>query len=106
MCSSLGHSGKRNQRKREDQGQTAALSEVLVDGKYEEIIDDLTPLILEELNVKKVVFENDLEKYMNFALKPNFKTAGPVLGGKIKAFGAALAAADAAKLVAELEAER
>ncbi len=42
---------------------------------------------------------------MNFALKPNFKTAGPVLGGKIKAFGAALAAADAAKLVAELEAD-
>ena len=81
------------------------LSEVLVDGKYEKIIDDLTPLILEELNVKKVVFENDLEKYMNFALKPNFKTAGPVLGGKIKAFGAALAAADAAKLVAELEAD-
>lgn len=39
------------------------LSEVLVDGKYEKIIDDLTPLILEELNVKKVVFENDLEKY-------------------------------------------
>ncbi len=37
------------------------LSEVLVDGKYEAIISDLTPLILEELNVKKVVFENDLE---------------------------------------------
>ena len=33
------------------------LSEILVDGKYEELIGDLTPLIMEELNVKKVVFE-------------------------------------------------
>ena len=79
------------------------LSEVLVDGKYEQIISDLTPLILEELNVKRVVFENDLEKYMNFTLKPNFKTAGPVLGAKIKAFGAALAKADSSKFVSEME---
>lgn len=81
------------------------LSEVLVDGKYESVIGDLTPLILEELNVKKVVFENDLEKYMDFALKPDFKAAGPVLGSKIKAFGAALAKADPAKTVAALEAD-
>ena len=81
------------------------LSEVLVDGKYEEIIADLTPLILEELNVKKVVFEKDLGKYMDFALKPNFKAAGPVLGSKIKAFGAALAKADPARTVEALEAD-
>ncbi len=81
------------------------LSEVLVDGKYESVIGDLTPLILEELNVKKVVFENDLEKYMDFALKPDFKAAGPVLGSKIKSFGAALAKADPAKTVAALEAD-
>ena len=79
------------------------LSEVVVDGKYQELIGDLTPLILEELNVKKVVFENDLDKYMNFTLKPNFKAAGPVMGANIKAFGAALAAADPAQLVAKLE---
>ena len=51
------------------------LSEVLVDGKYEAVIGDLTPLIMEELNVKKVVFANDLDQYMNFSLKPNFKAA-------------------------------
>lgn len=81
------------------------LAEVLVDGKYEAIIGDLTDLIREELNVKQVVFEKDLEKYMNFVLKPNFKVAGPVLGGKIKAFGGALAKADAAALTAALEAD-
>lgn len=79
------------------------LNEILVDGKYESLISDLTPLIMEELNVKQVVFENDLDEYMNFTLKPNFKVAGPVLGSKIKAFGAAVAAADAKELVASLE---
>ena len=79
------------------------LSEVLVDGKYEDTISDLTPLILEELNVKKVVFEKDLDKYMNFTLKPNFKAAGPVLGAKIKAFGAAIAKVNAAEFIADIE---
>ena len=81
------------------------LSEVLVDGKYEEIIADLTPLILEELNVKKVVFEKDLDKYMNFSLKPNFRAAGPVLGSKVKAFGGAMAKVNAAEFVAKMEEE-
>ncbi len=78
------------------------LSEVLVDGKYEPIIKDLTDLITEELNVKKVVFENDLDKYMNFQAKPNFRTAGPVLGKNIKEFGQKVAGMDAKALVAEL----
>ena len=80
------------------------LNEILVDGKYEALIEDLVPLIIEELNVKDVKFEKQLDKYMNYSLKPNFKVAGPVLGKNIKAFGAALAAADAAAVVAELEA--
>lgn len=80
------------------------LNEILVDGKYEALIEDLVPLIREELNVKDVKFEKALDKYMNYSLKPNFKVAGPALGKNIKAFGAALAAADAAAVVAELEA--
>lgn len=81
------------------------LSEILVDGKCEELIGDLTPLIMEELNVKKVVFEKELDQYMNYSLKPNFKVAGPILGKNIKAFGGALAKADAADTVAKLEAD-
>ena len=81
------------------------LGEVLVDGKYESIISDLTDLIKEELNVKEVVFENDLDKYMNFSLKPNFRAAGPVLGSKVKAFGGAMAKVNAAEFVAKMEAE-
>lgn len=79
------------------------LSGVLVDGKYEPVIGDLTPLIMEELNIKKVIFEKDLEGYMNYTLKPNFKVAGPVLGKNIKSFAAELAKADPAGTVSELE---
>ena len=75
------------------------LKEILVDGKYESIIGDLTPLI------KEVLFESKLDAYMNYSLKPNFKVAGPVLGKNIKAFGAALAQADPAATVAALEAD-
>lgn len=81
------------------------LSEILVDGKYRELISDLTDLVMDELNVKKVVFADDLGRYMNFSLRPDFKAAGPVLGKGIKALGRALAAADARAVAARLEAE-
>ena len=81
------------------------LNEIMVDGKYENIISDLTPLIMEELNIRNVVFESKLDEYMNYSLKPNFKVAGPMLGKNIKAFGGALAKADAAATVAALEAD-
>lgn len=80
------------------------LTKILVDGKFEQLIGDMTDLIKEELNVKNVVFERQLDEYMNYSLKPNFKVAGPALGGKIKAFGGALAKADPAALVAAMEA--
>ncbi len=70
------------------------LREVLIDGKYESKIADLTSLITDELNVKNVKFSNELSKYMNFSLKPDFKTAGPVFGKDIKGFAAALADVD------------
>ena len=79
------------------------LREVLIDGKYEDKIKDLVPLIKEELNVKNVVFEKDLSQFMNFSLKPNFKVAGPVLGPKVKSFGKALSELDSYEVVKKLE---
>lgn len=79
------------------------LQKILVDGKYESLIGDMTELITEELNVKEVVFEKQLDLYMNFGLKPNFKVAGPALGAKIKAFGSALANTDPVLIVDQLE---
>ena len=66
------------------------ISEVILDGKKEKIIGDLVDLIKEELNVKSVKFENKLEDYINFVIKPNFKEVGKVLGPKIKLFQDAL----------------
>ncbi len=62
------------------------IGEVIVDGKYQKIIGDLTILIEEELNVKKVTYVPDLSVYMNFEVKPNFKIVGKVLGPKMKSF--------------------
>ena len=56
------------------------LLEALIDGKNEEVLSDLTNLIMEELNVKKVTFASDLNTYMNFTIKPNFKEVGKVFG--------------------------
>ena len=78
------------------------LSKILLDSKYEELISDLTPLIKEELNVKEVGFD-DVSKYMQYNLKPDFKAAGPVLGSKVKAFGAALAGVDSKQFMADVE---
>ncbi len=62
------------------------IKEVILDGKNKDILSDLTDLIKEELNVKEIVFEDDLSKYMNFIVKPNFKEAGKVMGSKMKDF--------------------
>ena len=60
------------------------ISECLIDGKYKNILGDLVELINEELNVKNVVFVDDLTKYMNFTIKPNFKVCGKMFGPRIK----------------------
>lgn len=81
------------------------LSEVMVDGKYKVVIEDLADLIKEELNVKEVVFADELGQFMDYSLKPNFKVAGPVLGSKIKMLAGALAKEDPAKFVETIETE-
>lgn len=80
------------------------LREVIVSGSHRDEIGDLTGLIKEELNVRNVVFADDLSEFMNYTIKPNFKKAGPVLGKKVKLFAQALAKADAADIVPRLEA--
>ena len=67
------------------------LSECLLNADLQDLIGDLKDLILEELNVKKVVFVSDLNKYMSFFVKPNFKVAGPIFGANIKVFSDILA---------------
>lgn len=95
----------RGEREKEKIKVRQPLSEILVDSRYEEQIGDMVQLIMEELNVKAVVFEKNMDTYMNYSLKPDFRKAGPVLGGKVKEFGKALAAADAKEVIARLGAD-
>ena len=74
-----------------------------VDGKYKPLIGDLTSLIMEELNVKEVVFEDELDKFMDYSVKPDFKNAGPALGAAIKDFAKALESIQPKALIGELE---
>lgn len=80
------------------------LSKIMVDGKYRETIGDLTLLMEEELNIKAVVFEDDLGAFMDYTLKPDFKVAGPILGKNVKLLGKALSTVDNGAVVAKLEA--
>ena len=66
------------------------LQSVFLDGKKEKLIGNLKDLIKEELNVKEVIFVDDLSLYMNFLVKPNFKVVGKILGPKMKDFTLAL----------------
>ena len=66
------------------------LAEILLDGKNEQLIGNLTDLIKEELNVKKVTFIDDTQTYMNFTVRPNFKEVGKTLGKDLKEFQAKL----------------
>lgn len=71
------------------------ISKVIVDGNKKDLIEDLIPLIKEELNVKEVEFVLNLGKYMNYEIKPNFKVVGPILGKKVGLFSKELSKLDA-----------
>ena len=60
------------------------ISSLILPKSDEIIIGDLLPVIKEELNVKEVVFKEDMTEYLEYVVKPNFKVLGKTLGPKIK----------------------
>ena len=62
------------------------ISEVIFEGKYEKLLKDFEDLFKEELNVKNVVWENDMSKYVSVEYKPNFKEVGKLLGSNMSKF--------------------
>jgi len=79
------------------------INKVVVNGNKKDLIEDLIPLIKEELNVKEVEFVDNLGKYMNYELKPNFKVMGPMLGSKVGLFNKALSQLDASEYAPKLK---
>ncbi|MCO8193940.1 isoleucine--tRNA ligase [Anaerofustis sp. NSJ-163] len=79
------------------------VKDILVYGADKEVIAGLVDLIKEELNVKEVTFPENLEEYMNFILKLDFKVAGKILGKDVKRAVAALNSCDAKAVIDELD---
>ena len=66
------------------------ISEIILDKNYKNIIGNLEDLIKEELNVKEVTYEDELDKYMNIEYKPNYKLVGKIFGPNMKDFASYL----------------
>ena len=62
------------------------ISEVIFEGKYEKLLKDFEDLFKEELNVKNVIWEDDMSKYVSVEYKPNFKEVGKLLGSNMSKF--------------------
>ena len=60
------------------------ISSLILPKLDEMIIGDLLPVIKEELNVKEVMFKEDMTEYLEYIVKPNFQVLGKTLGPKIK----------------------
>lgn len=79
------------------------LSEVIIDAANEAKIGSGTELITEELNVKRVRYEENLGEFINYTLKPDFKVCGKLFGKNVKALAAYLADANGAELIRALK---
>ncbi|MCL2171130.1 MAG: isoleucine--tRNA ligase [Defluviitaleaceae bacterium] len=59
-------------------------------------------IIKDELNIKEIIFTDNLEEFASYSFKPQLKTLGPKFGKILPKIGAALSAADGAALMADL----
>ena len=62
------------------------LQNVILDKNIENIIGDIDDLIKEELNVKEIIYMDDISEYMNIEYKPNFKVCGKIFGKDMRYF--------------------
>ena len=66
-------------------------------------VNRLAELVHDELNVKTIVFTEELNAFAQVTLKPNFRVLGPKYGKGVQAIAKALTTADAMQTKAELE---
>ena len=62
------------------------IQNIILAQKNEALIGDIDSLIKEELNVKEIIYMEDLSEYMTIEYKPNFKVAGKLFGKDMKDF--------------------
>jgi isoleucyl-tRNA synthetase len=76
---------------------------VLTDDRFTEWLRKHDELIRKELNVKSVDYTTDGRDYVEYVVVPNFKAIGPRVGRNVPQVKKLLAAADGAKLLAQLQ---
>ncbi len=68
-----------------------------------ELADEYRTIILDELNVKEIVFRNDLSEFTSYTFKPQLKTVGPKYGKLLNGIRTHLTEMDGRKAMEELE---
>ena len=76
---------------------------ILADRSQQAFLEGHVELLKKELNVKQVEFTEQADHYITYTVLPDLKRLGPRLGKKLPQVKNALAKADAAKLLAEME---
>jgi len=82
----------------------AKVEVILSDMTHQKWLEDHDELLRDELNVKKIDYTKEAEKYITYQVQPNFKRLGPRIGKLLPGCKAALGQADGGKLLAELTA--
>jgi isoleucyl-tRNA synthetase len=68
---------------------------ILAEPDKQSLVEDLVPVMMEELNVKGLRFEREADHYVNYQMKPNFPAIGPKFGRQVPLIKKALGQADA-----------
>ncbi|HEY2760601.1 MAG TPA: DUF5915 domain-containing protein, partial [Pirellulales bacterium] len=82
----------------------AKVEVILADRTQQSWLEGHVELLKKELNVKQVEFTEQADHYITYSVLPDLKRLGPRLGKKLPLVKNALAKADAAKLLAGMEA--
>ena len=62
------------------------ISELILAHDNKALVSSLEDMIKDELNIKNILYIEDMTKYMDYIIKPNFREVGKTLGPKIKLF--------------------
>src|SRR5262245_52391304 len=82
----------------------AKVEVILSDTTHQPWLEEHDELLRDELNVKRIDYTKEADKYITYQVQPNFKRLGPRIGKLLPACKAALGKADGGKLLAELTA--
>ncbi|MFA5800871.1 MAG: isoleucine--tRNA ligase [Thermoleophilia bacterium] len=78
---------------------------VVATGEEQKAIEKLAHLVLDELNVKEIIFITDIKQLADVKLKPNLQKLGPRFGARRPQVDAAIAAMDPGHILAVIEAQ-